>query len=284
MKHVDILGQLEQVVEDTKPRRGQSFMLAQETVEARSSAALCTMRSTILPRIIQITNDQEDAITLAVANGRVADMTDIVMDGVQATLPNTTADHVAQILAMVCSGTGLRVLSTPPEDNDDIAATGLQISEIDAALGTLQPVHPSPEAAEPEIPEAEPHVPEPVLQGSDASEFGMATRFFEGAQRISDQRVLIRHKGSAVAGPDSVLTQNIDAVQQLMDDLSAWEADSDGQDSGPQLVILRAQDQDMPSLTICRDTEATSMTAHHTRRLGSVVQLWKSLTAQENFS
>ena len=293
----DILDQLERIVEDARPRRDQSIYLAQTTVEARSKAALGTLRATVLPRIILFTNDQDDAVTLTVNNGRVADMTEAMMDGEPANLRDTTAEHVAQMLNMVCSGSGIQIFSTPPENEDDIAATGLQISKIEAAINALEPVTPTPAQTEPPVSvEAEPADDTPAVQApaaippaeepaaNDDIGDGIAAQFYANSKKASDQRILVNHADATVAGPDGVLTQNIDAVQQLMDDLSAWDADSDQQDVGPQLIILRSQGQDMPSLTICRDTNATAMAAHHTRRLGSVVQLWKSLTAHENLS
>lgn len=292
----DTLDRLERIVDDAKARRGQSRLLNHGTPEARSMAALDVVRTTFLPRIIQISNEQDDAITLAVNNGRVAGMTEALMDGVQATPPETSAQNVAQILNMVCSGSGIQIHSTPPEDGDDIVATGLQLSAIDAAISALEPMSAPPAPSEPSGPEtiesiAEPTTPEiaapapeTALCADDEVGDGIAAQFYANATKVSDQRILVSHANATVAGPDGVLTQNLDAVQQLMDDLLAWDADSDQADSGPQLIILRSQAQEMPSLTICRDTEATTMTAHHTRRLGSVVQLWKSLTSNENFS
>ncbi|NDW54161.1 hypothetical protein [Aliiroseovarius sp. PrR006] len=298
----DILDRLERIVDDAKPRRGESIALTHSTAEARSQAALDAVRTTFLPRVIQITNDQEDAVSLTVSNGRVANLTEAVMDGVHATPPKTTAQNVAQILSMVCSGSGAKIRSRPPEDGEDVVATGLKMSDIDAAISALEPMSPPPAPSAPSGPEAvEPEIqtdipvakvvapvptPEPNAepQADDEIGNGIAARFYENATRVSDQRILIRHADSTVAGPDGVLSQNLDSVQQLMDDLSAWDADSNEEDWGPQLIILRSQGQDMPSLTICRDTEATTMAAHHTRRLGSVMQLWKSLTSHENFS
>ncbi|MCK0170862.1 hypothetical protein MWU53_07315 [Aliiroseovarius sp. S1123] len=296
----DVLDRLERIVDDAKARREQSVQLTQDTAETRSKAALEVVRTTFLPRIVQISNDQDDAIKLAVNNGRVAAMTEALMDGVQATPPEATALNIAQILNTVCSGSGVRMLSAPTEEGADIVATGLPVSAIDAALNTLEPTSPPPAPSEPSGPEAvEPDIDipvtkiaapapssEPTTETPADDEFGdgIAARFYQSATRVSDQRILIRHTDSTVAGPDGILSQNLDAVQQLMDDLSAWDADHDEKDAGPQLIILRAQDQDMPSLTICRDADATTMTAHHTRRLGSAVQLWKSLTSNENFS
>lgn len=296
MKHSEILSQLEHVVDSTKARHGQSLSLAQVPAEARSKAALGKMQDTIMPRIVRITNDQEDAVTLTVVDGRVADMTDTMMDGVDATPPETTPGHVAQILSMVCSGSGVQFCSAPPDIHNDIAATGLQISEIDAALDRLKPVQstaaPSEDAASSTaaddtgdpVPKTAPAASAHAPRETTKADMGMAAHFFQRAEKISDQRILIGHDTAAISGPDSVLTQNTEAAQQLMDDLSAWEADSGAQDTGPQLVILRAQDNDKPSLTICRDAGATAMTAHHTRKLGAVVHLWKSLTVKEKFS
>ncbi|WP_298905624.1 hypothetical protein [uncultured Aliiroseovarius sp.] len=292
----DILDQLERIVDEANPRRNQSISLSQDTPEARSMAALAVVRTTFLPRIVEITNDQDDGVVLAVSKGRVADMTGAVMDGVQATPPETTAQNVAQILSMVCSGSGVRVTSYPPEDGEDIVATGLKMSDIDAAISALEPMSPPPTPSEPsgpeaieaevEIPVAKHATPAPEPTAPTPSDIGdsIAAQFFENATKVSDLRILVNHADATVAGPDGILTENLDAVQQLMEDLSAWDADSGEEDSGPQLIILRAQGQDMPSLTICRDTDSTTMTAHHTRRLGSAVQLWKSLTSNENFS
>ena len=291
----DILDRLERIVDDAKARHEQNSLLTQGTAEARSMAALDVVRTTFLPRIIQISNDQDDAITLAVSNGRVADMTEALMDGVQATPPEATAQNVAQILSMVCSGSGIQMHSAPPEDGEDIVTTGLQMSAIDAAISALEPMSAPPAPSEPsgpEVVEPDPETPDPELAAPApetalrADEIGdsIAAQFYANATKVSDQRILVSHADATVAGPDGVLTQNLDAVQQLMDDLLAWDADSDQEESGPQLIILRAQTQEMPSLTICRDADATTMTAHHTRRLGSVVQLWKSLTSNENFS
>lgn len=275
MKQVDILAQLEQVLDGTQARMDPSVFLPEGSAEARSKAALGRMHATVLPRVVRITNDQDDAVTLSVIDGRISAMTESLMDGVQATPPETTAEHVAQILNMVCSGTGVQLLSTPPDDASDIAATGLLVSEVDAAIDALEPVHSTTPPAEGATFDA------PAASTSDSC---MAARFYEAAEKISDQRILVGHRSGTTTGPESDLTQNMDAVQQMMDDLSAWETDSDTANAGPQLVIMRAQGQDAPSLTICRDADATTMAAHHTRKLGSVVQLWKSLTTQENIS
>lgn len=92
----DVLDRLERIVDDAKARREQSVQLTQDTAETRSKAALEVVRTTFLPRIVQISNDQDDAIKLAVNNGRVAAMTEALMDGVQATPPEATALNIAR--------------------------------------------------------------------------------------------------------------------------------------------------------------------------------------------
>ncbi|MCK0141501.1 hypothetical protein [Aliiroseovarius sp. F20344] len=271
MEQSDILSRLTDIVDNTVARGDQSIHLNHTSTEARCLAAIEIVHATILPRMIQISNDEEDAVTLSVNNGRVASMSDTAMDGVQSNTPETTAEHVAQILAMICSGTGLKLHSTPPDNTDEVAATGIPTSEIEGAFDVMELFH--DEAA----PDADTALDKPAVLNEAC---GLAASFHSEAKKITDQRILIGHDDTAVAGPDGVLTQNLDAVGQLMDDLATWDAENGGQEASPQLVILRSCREETPSLTICRDIDATAMVVHHTRRLGAVVQMWKSLTAK----
>ncbi|MCK0126646.1 hypothetical protein MWU76_19810 [Gelidibacter sp. F2691] len=271
MEQTEFLSRLSDIVDDTVARRDQSIHLIQKTTEARCMAAIDSVRATILPRVIHISNDEEDAVTLSVNNGRVASMSDTVMDGVQSNTPETTAEHVSQILAMICSGTGLKLHSTPPDNSDEVAATGILTTEIEAAFDAMELFH---EEAAPDVDSIE---EEPL---TSTQESGLAAKFHSQARNITDQRILIGHNNTAVSGPDGVLTQNLDAVGQLMDDLATWDTENRRLETSPQMVIMRSCGEETPSLTICRDIDATAMAVHHTRRLGAVVQLWKSLTAK----
>ncbi|SMR82331.1 hypothetical protein SAMN04488030_2680 [Aliiroseovarius halocynthiae] len=298
MNQADIIDRLEQIAEGAIARRGRSIALKQDTADARRHAAVAGLQATILPRFVRFSNAQNDSATLSVNNGRVAEITDVTINGTIENLADATALQIAEVLMKVCTREGVELDSSAPNDADDIATKGIYASDIKAAFEEIsvdapaEEQAPVQETATPEEPPtvAPPPPPEPEESPAEPekaagkSVSGLAADFFASVTKIGDQRVLVAHDDKSVAGPDGILTQNIDVVQQLMDDLSAWEDDSDHGGTAPQLVIMRSQSQDMPSLTICRDSDATAMTAHPTRKLGSVVQLWKTLTTQQKSS
>lgn len=276
MEQSDIISRLADIVDSTVARGTQSVHLPHHSIEARCLAIIDNVRATILPRLIHISNDEEDAVTLSVSNGRIASMSETAIDGVQSSTSDTTAEHIAQVLAMICSGSGLKLNSTPPENTDDVAATGISPREIQDAFDALElfqeTVAPSVDT---DIQEVDTDIPAPAALRERT---GVAASFHSVASKITDQRILIDHEDAAIAGSDGLLMQNLDAVGQLMDDLATWDTENGRDAASPQLVILRSRAEEAPSLTLCRDIDATAMVVHHTRKLGAVVQMWKSLT------
>lgn len=298
MNHADIIDRLAQIAEDATARHGRIITLTQDTADARRHAAIAGLQATILPRFVRFSNAQNDAVTFAVNNGRVAEITDVTLGGATEDFADATAHQMAEVLTNICTGEGVELDSTTPNDAEDITTKGIYVSDIAEAFSNISidtPVQeeaaaegPAPEEPLIAAPKPTPDQPDAPLAEPEktarAPASGLVADFFAGVTKVGDQRILIGHDDNSVAGPDGMLTQNIDTVQQLMDDLAAWENDSDQGGTMPQLVIMRTQNQDTPSLTICRDANATAMTAHPTRKLGAVVQLWKTLTTQQKIA
>lgn len=286
MMATDIIDMLEDIGRSATPRLSPAVHLSGDTTEACRANILTMIGRTVLPRRLEFTSADGTVLAIEVNSSRITD----VYSGSTGDIPDFETeprDALIQKLARMVSDLAacaqpIQVISLQPDGPLEADDVGVTFSEIQKACAAF------PIKAEPSVAIVPDLAPETASDNTaeDMTD-GLAQAFFNGADRFAMARLLI--------GPDAVPVQlegacadgqplhpTNDLLTRFASDLSGWDADSANTLGHPQLIVVRPAGGKGAAVALLRDGQDTAVAVHDARKLGAVVNLWKSLrgTAQ----
>ncbi|WP_299949024.1 hypothetical protein [uncultured Ruegeria sp.] len=276
MMDSEILELLEDIGRSSVARLSPMVCLSGDTAQARRDEVLTAIRRTILPRRLEFMAADGGMLAVEVNSSRITD----VFRCVEGPLPDfeTEArehltDQLARLVSDIAVAPGpLELVSLRPDTALEADDVGITFSEVEAACARIDlPEEPRMSV----VPDA---VPEPTSQDQS----GVAEAFYDGAERFALGRFLIEEQNEEAkldglcaegqqAHPDK------DLLARLTQDLSSWQADGSDTLSQPQLIVMRPSGGQRVGLAIVHDDAEVAAAFHDARKLGAVVNLWKSL-------
>ncbi len=281
MMDTDILEMLDDIGRSAVARLNPAVTIPGDTAQERRDKVLNIIRGTILPRRLEFTAANGVCLAIEVNSSRVTDVFRVhagIAPDFETESREDLAAKLAGLVSDIASATApLELVSLQPDTALEADDVGITFSEIEVACEgielTAEPVISivaNAESAEDEV------TAEPLLDG-------LASRFFEGADRFAQGRVLAQAKDGAelraegTCGQAQPLHPDQELLSQFARDLSGWSADASNLDL-PQLIVMRPSGGKGAGLAILRDNEQFAMAVHQARKLGAVVNLWATLT------
>ncbi len=289
MMDTDILDMLEEIGRTSTARLSPAVHLAGANAAERRQSVLRAIRGTILPRRLEFNAANGESLVIEVNSSRV---TDVFKTGPETppdfeTEPrDALAEKLAQLVSAIAAAPGpIEILSLRPDSNLEADDVGITLSEIETACEQIELPSEPRIAVVADTPE-QTNAPAPVEKTSatpspDGS--GMAQEFYDGSDRFAVGRLLVDGESSVstrsggICEVDQPLHPSQGLLDQLARDLAGWDADGAATLSHPQLIVMRPSGGKGVGLAILRAEKATVLAPHETRRLGAVVNLWKSI-------
>ncbi len=285
MMDTDILALLDDIGRSSVARLSPAVTVSGETAQVRRDKVLRTIRGTILPRRLEFTAANGDCLAIEVNSSRVTDVFR-VQSGIAPDFETESREELAGKLANLVSDIAsapapLELVSLQPDAALEADDVGITYSEIEAACESIElPADPVISlVANGDTPEAD----ETRQEISD----GLARRFYEGAGRFAQGRVLTQTSGGEALNADGTCAQgeplhtDPDLLTRLARDLAGWQSDTASDLDLPQLIVMRPSGGKGAGLAILRDGEQFALAVHEARKLGSVVNLWAALTGPD---
>ncbi|WP_171208033.1 MULTISPECIES: hypothetical protein [unclassified Ruegeria] len=288
----DILEMLDSIGRNSLARLTPAVYLNGDTAQDRRNGVLKAIRGTILPRRLEFTAANDLVLAIEVNSSRI---TDIFSFGDEPTpdFETESREALTEVLARMVTDIAmapgpLELVSLRPDNQLEADDVGITYSEIAAACAGMEiseePIMTIvPDAPEEEI-EPEPNV-EPVeaVETEPTSPSGMAHGFYTASDRFAEGRILLSDDdgegleldGLCAEGQSGFPEQEL--LQSFAKDLAGWKSDSEGALTQPQLIVVRASGGQGTGLSILCDGAQTAITLHEARKLGAVVNLWRSL-------
>ncbi|TMV05589.1 hypothetical protein FGK63_16220 [Ruegeria sediminis] len=282
MVETDILDMLAEISQSATARLSPVVTLPGESAEIRRRGILRAIRGTVLPRRLEFTAGNGDVLALEVGSSRVTDVFEASVGALPDFETEAREDIIVKLAELVSAISAapapLQLVSQHPDASPDADDVGITLGEIERACAAL----PLP---------AEPHVAvvadnaEPEAAEEPASDT-LARAFFDGADRFATGRVLIdartldRVEADGLCAQGQPLCPDAGVLAQFARDLAGWDADSAATLSQPQLIVLRPSGGKATALAVLRDGDLTAAAVHEARKLGAVVNLWKSLAGE----
>ncbi len=293
MMDTDILDMLEDIGRSATARLSPAVRLPGSTAEERRQSVLKKIRGTILPRRLEFTASNGDQLALEVSSSRVTDVF-LTPSGdapdFETEPRNGVADKLAQGISAISGAPApLEVVSLRPDATPEADDVGITLSEIESACALIDlPSEPHvkvvAEALEP-LAESEPVsevAPEPDTEASSSSR-----NFFDGAERFALGRILVETGDATSVQTADLCAENAplhpeqDVLARFVSDLSGWDTDSNSVMPHPQLIVMRPSGGRAAGIAVLRDGSSTAVAIHEARKLGAVVNLWKSIREAE---
>lgn len=270
MMDSEILEMLDDIGRSSVARLSPATFLAGDSAEARRGQVLGAIRGTILPRRLEFTAADGAVLAIEVNSSRITDVfrcaSGPVPDFETEAREDLTA-RLAQLVSDISTASGpLELVSLRPDTALEADDVGITYSEIEAACTRID----LPEEPRMSI------VPDPE------PEAGIAGQFYEGSDRFALGRLLMDASGEnpafdGLCAPDQPAHPGPDLLARFARDLTGWQADGSDALSQPQLMVLRPSGGQGAGLAILSDGQQTAAAVHDARKLGAVVNLWKSL-------
>lgn len=288
MMDTDILDMLEEIGRTSTARLTPAVHLTGADAATRRQSVLRAIRGTVLPRRLEFNAANGDCLAIEVNNSRITDVFKTgpaVPPDFETEPRDALTEKLAQLVSDIAAAPGpLEMLSLRPDSNLEADDVGITLSEIEAACEKIElPTEPRISVvADVTKPDAEPAAAdEPPATTTDQSE--LAQKFYEGSDKFALGRLLIdgasaaATKAGGICEADQALHPSQGLLDQMARDLAGWDADGAAALSHPQLIVMRPSGGKGVGMAILRDNDTTVLAAHETRRLGSVVNLWKSI-------
>ncbi len=289
MMDTDILDMLDEIGRTSTARLSPAVHLTGANAAERSQSVLRAIRGTILPRRIEFNAANGESLVIEVNSSRVTD----VFKTDPETPPDFETEHrdaltekLAQLVTAIAAAPGpIEILSLRPDSNLKADDVGITLSEIESACEQIElPSEPRTAVVADTFEqtntlasvEKTPATPSP-------NQSTMAHEFYEGSDRFAIGRILVdgesfvSTRSGGICEPDQPLHPSQGLLDQLSRDLAGWDADGAATQSHPQLIVMRPSGGKGVGLAILRDEKATVLAPHETRRLGAVLNLWKSI-------
>lgn len=279
MMDTEILELLEDIGRSSTARLSPSVLLTGDTAQERRQSVLGTIRGTVLPRRLEFTAANGDSLAIEVNSSRI---TDIFRDSTgdvpdfETEPRDEMAGKLARLVSDIAAAPGpLELVSKRPEAAMEADDVGITYSEIESACAQIE----LPE--EPRV-AIVPDVPDEVVEETPADDHGIARAFYENAAAFAKGRALFDEHSDGdpmfdgICAPDQPAHPDQDILQRFARDLAGWDADTNSALSRPQLVVLRPSGGQGTGVALLRDGQQTAAALHDARKLGAVVNLWKS--------
>ncbi|MDA7965145.1 hypothetical protein [Ruegeria sp.] len=279
MMDTEILELLEDIGRTSTARLSPAVLLAGDTAQERRQSVLGTIRGTVLPRRLEFTAANGDCLAIEVNSSRI---TDVFRDSTgdvpdfETEPRDEMAGRLAQLVSDIAAAPGpLELISKRPETAMEADDVGITYSEVETACAGID----LPE--EPRV-AIVPDVPEEVTKDAPAEDTGAASRFYENAAAFAKGRALFDGqsgedlKFDGICAPGQPAHPDQDILHRFARDLAGWDVDTNGALSRPQLVVFRPSGGQGTGLALLRDGQQTAAALHDARKLGAVVNLWKS--------
>lgn len=289
MMDTDILDMLEDIGRLSVARLNPTVTLAAETTEIRREKILRTIRGTILPRRLEFTAANGDCLAMEVNSSRVTDVFRVrsgMIPDFETTPREELATRLAELVSDIAAAPApLELLSLQPDTALEVDDVGVTFSEIAKACGTIEL---PPETVVSLVPDT----PAPQETDIPASAAGatagtIASAFFDGAERFALGRAEVALDGAAISRLEGVcdvgqpMHADQDLLRQFAQDLVGWDGDAATALDHPQLIVMRPSGGKGDALAVLHDGSQFALAIHEARKLGAVVNLWKSVTGSE---
>ncbi len=278
MMDSEILDMLEDIGRTSVARLTPAVHLSGDSAQARRDEVLGTIRGTILPRRLEFTAADGAILAIEVNSSRITDVFRCVSGPVpdfETEEREALTERLAQLVSDISTAAGpLELVSLRPDTALEADDVGITLSEVEAACARIElPDEPRMSI----VPDPE---PEPVNAQPDAS--GVASRFYEGADRFALGRLLTGAPGedsefAGICAPDQAVHPDQDLLSRFARDLAGWQADASDALSQPQLIVMRPSGGQGAGLAVLSDGQQTAAAVHDARKLGAVVNLWRTL-------
>ena len=271
----EILDMLEDIGRSSVARLSPATHLAGDSADARRSQVLGAIRGTILPRRLEFKSTDGAVLAIEVNSSRITDVFRCASGPVpdfETEAREDLTERLAQLVSEISAASGpLEMVSLQPDGVLEADDVGITYSEVEAACAKLVlPEEPRMSI----VPEAE-----PVVAPQEPT--GTAAQFYEGSDRFASGRVLISGAQApafdGVCAPERPAHPDDDLLARFAQDLAAWDADGSKALSHPQLIVMRPSGGQGAGLAVLSDGGQTAAVVHDARKLGAVVNLWKSL-------
>lgn len=281
MMATDIIDMLENIGRSATPRLSPAVRLTGDTAEARRASILNLIRGTVLPRRLEFNAQNGTILAIEVNSSRITD----VYSASTGALPDfetepreALIEKLARLVSDLAATTPpIEVVSLKPDGPLEADDVGITFSEMQKACSKI--VLPS----EPRVSV----VPDPVedtkeQDSAESAELSVAAAFFDGAERFAMGRLLTSAEGAThqfdgLCADGQPLHPSDDLLTRFAQDLAGWDADNAGQLEQPQLIVMRPSGGKGAGVALVRDGRNTAAAVHDARKLGAVVNLWKSL-------
>lgn len=273
----DILEMLEDIGRSSVARLSPSTYLAGDNAAARRAQVLGAIRGTILPRRLEFTAADGAVLAIEVNSSRITDVFTCASEPVpdfETQSREDLTERLAQLVSEISTAAGpLELVSLRPDEALEADDVGITYSEIAAACAKI------------ELPE-EPRMaivpdPEPNSEQEESNTAGVAKQFYEGSSRFALGRVLMAADDDpivdGICAPDQSAHTEKGLLSRFARDLSGWSVDGSDAVSHPQLIVMRPSGGQGAGLAVLSDGHQTATAIHDARKLGAVVNLWRSL-------
>jgi hypothetical protein len=285
MMDAEILGMLDNIGRSATARLTPEVYLEGETAQARRQKVLNTIRGTILPRRLEFSVSTGDILALEVNSSRVTDVLRCSL-GAVPDFETGDRDEITKTLARLVSDIAevqgpIEFASKRPDGTAEADDVGITYTEVVSACAGIE-LQEKPDPA-PATNTAVQAVPTPKAEPE--AQIGIAPTFYEDAAGFAQGRLLFKPQGEALSMGDGICATDQLAhpdegvLGQFARDLAGWDADTTPCLTQPQLVVLRPSGGQGTGVALLRDGEETAAVVHDARKLGAVVNLWKTLTA-----
>lgn len=274
----DILELLEDIGRSSVARLSPSTYLAGDNAQARRDQVLSAIRGTILPRRLEFTAADGAVLAIEVNSSRITDVFTCASEPAPDFETHSREDLtelLAQLVSEISTAAGpLELVSLQPDEALEADDVGITYSEIAAACAKI------------DLPE-EPRMsivpdPEPDVEADAPNTSGIAEQFYDGSSRFALGRVLMASDDEdptvdGLCAPDQPAYTKKDLLSRFARDLSGWSKDGADVVPYPQLIVMRPSGGHGAGLAVLSDGQQTAAAVHDARKLGAVVNLWRSL-------
>ncbi|WP_424829987.1 hypothetical protein [Ruegeria sp.] len=279
MKDTDILELLEDIGRSSTARLSPAVSLFGETAHERRQRILQTIRGTILPRRLELTAANGDFLAIEVNSSRITDVFRTSAGPVPDFETEPRAELTSKLARLVSDlslpAGPLELVSKRPDSTLEADDVGITFSEFETACRQIE----LPEEPQMSIVASTDDEPDP--KEDTPSDAGLAEQFYDGAGQFAQGRVLFDGQGASepqfdgLCAPDRPAHPDDTLLTRFTRDLARWDEDSSL--SQPQMIVLRPSGGRGMGLALLRDGHHSATALHDARKLGAVVNLWKSL-------
>ncbi len=284
MMDSEILDMLEGIGRTSVARLSPAIYLSGSSALLRRNEVLGAIRGTILPRRLEFTAADGATLAIEVNSSRVTDVFRCASGPVpdfETEAREKLIERLAQVVSEIATAPGpLELVSLRPDTALEADDVGVTFSEVEAACARIELIE------EPRMAIVSDQTLEPEAQPETASQgaTSIAGKFFEGADRFALGRILIgstedemQFDGLCAQGQDA--HPDTDILARFTRDLAGWQADGSDALTDPQLIVIRPTGGQGAGLAILCDGQETAAAVHDARKLGAVVNLWKTLNS-----